>query len=194
MRQEGGRAVASLFFIALPEVSPPWPEAECYLLRATDYLGMPRSDRPFPVIALGSHGLLYRCIREGAIDYLSYPADATELIARILARVAALTEQEADASAEAALSEGRRMGSRESRLLGLLTLAGGATVTREALQYSLWGEVLPGSRRLDVLVSGLRGKLAARDKYSALEIVAERGEGYALRGKLVDNLCESCPE
>ncbi|MEI6386475.1 MAG: winged helix-turn-helix domain-containing protein [Spirochaetota bacterium] len=186
--------MTSLFFIAEEEAPPRWPVAECYLLRAPAYLGMTRHDRPFPVIALGSPGLLYQCLREGAIDFVSYPADAEELVARILARVAILTEQGAAEADESPLLGDTRMGKREARLLGLLRLAGGATVTREALQYSLWGEVQSGSRRLDVLVSCLRGKLAAGSGYGSLEIVAERGEGYALRDRPVDNLCKSSSE
>jgi len=68
----------------------------------------------------------------------------------------------------------------EFALLGRLVRSAGSCVSRQALTESIWGsdsDVGPGA--LDVLVSGLRGKIDAPFKHKLIRTV--RGTGYVLR-------------
>lgn len=77
---------------------------------------------------------------------------------------------------------------KEARLLHLLLIAEGRCLTREALSSAIWGNFLPGSRRLDMLASSLRAKLSYSQDLARYSLTAIRNEGYSLLLKPVDNL------
>lgn len=79
---------------------------------------------------------------------------------------------------------------RQGRLFYILLRAEGRILSRESLSVALWGSTGEGSRRLDMLVSKLRSRLAASKGFEGHRIRAFRNEGYALYSEPVDNLCE----
>lgn len=166
--------------VALSEAFPP---ADIYVLSAVDYLERDPKRRPFPAIVWGRLDLIAECLARGALDGIAVPIDPLELSARLRGRGAALAS-----SFPERLAGELCLDARENRFLALLFLAGPQGLSRSALTWALWGKDLPSSRRLDVLVSGLRKKLHASERGKAIEIRALRGMGYALKSKPVDNL------
>jgi DNA-binding response OmpR family regulator len=164
-------------------MSDAFPSADIYVLAAVDYLEREPDRRPFPAIVWGGLDLVAECLARGALDGLAVPIDPLELSARLRGRSAALAS-----SLSTELSTELRLDARENRFLALLFLAGPSGLSRSALTWALWGKDLPSSRRLDVLVSGLRKKLRSSERGKTIEIKAFRGMGYALKSDPVDNL------
>ena len=149
-------------------------------------LEMAMSDRYDVIIlsALGDPDSKVDCLDLGADDYLTKPFVLDELIARIRARLRAVSRQipkrvagrltldvirrEADAgSGPVALAE------REFVLLQELMRNAGRTVSKERLLSSVWGYHFdPGTNVVDVYVRRLRAKLGS----DLIQTV--RGEGY----------------
>ena len=144
-----------------------------------------RPDQPVIILsALGDPDSKVDCLDLGADDYLTKPFVLDELIARIRARLRAVSRQipkrvagrltldvirrEADAgSGPVALAE------REFVLLQELMRNAGRTVSKERLLSSVWGYHFdPGTNVVDVYVRRLRAKLGS----DLIQTV--RGEGY----------------
>ncbi len=130
------------------------------------------------------------CLREGAIDFLPAPYDWSELASRLRGRFESVTSR-----AMGILSRGRApiqvavsLEGREGRLLRLLLLAEGLPLSRDALSLALWGDIRPGSRRLDMLASKLRKSLLTADPAVNWQLRGIRNEGYTLSCLPVDNL------
>jgi len=109
------------------------------------------------------------------MDALALPVEPSELVARIEGRCAARA-----AARPRSISDELGLDPRESRALTLLFEAGPSGLSRTALNWSLWGEDLASSRRLDVMLSSLRRKLKAGERTQSIEIRAQRGAGYRL--------------
>lgn len=137
----------------------------------------------------------------GASDYLSKPFDPREL----LARVRALLRRPSARDVPAAEEEGRlRFGgwrldleartlldpggaplsltAADHALLAAFVLAPGRLLSRDRLLDLTRGEEAPYDRAIDVAVSRLRRKLAARDPSPLIETV--RGLGYRFTGRV----------
>ncbi|MDA8409371.1 MAG: helix-turn-helix domain-containing protein [Treponema sp.] len=154
-----------------------------YVLAATEYLARPIGRRPTPAIVWGRLDLLAECLAQGALDCVALPVDAPELTARLHGRLSALSALlPPDLAAELGLD------ARENRLLTLLWQAGASGLSRAVLTWALWGGEFTASRRLDVLISGLRKKLRNTSPGRKLTIHAGRGIGYALKVEPVDKL------
>lgn len=160
------------------------PQAEAYVIPAQDFLQLGAQEGLYPAFVWGRLGLLEECLALGAIDAVSLPVDVEELLLRIRGRRRAFANFAC--RAEALGLEGR-----EAIAFSLLFEAGDAGITRTALCRALWGRSSAGSRRLDVLVSNLRKKLAASMDGSSYVIHARRGMGYAMSKLPVDNLWQS---
>ncbi|MDF1506444.1 winged helix-turn-helix domain-containing protein, partial [Roseisolibacter sp. H3M3-2] len=89
-----------------------------------------------------------------------------------------------DLEARTALRDGllTHLGARECHVIAALAAAAERPVGRDALTRAAWHVAHePGSRRLDMLIVGLRRKLEARPA-EPRHLVTVPGAGYALRG------------
>lgn len=160
-----------------------FPVADFYVLSASDYLSIPSKRRPVPTLVWGRLDLISDCLGQGALDAVAVPLDPAELSARILGRSAANPF-----GTEAATPSDLKLGHHESLALGMLLRAGQQGLSREALSWALWGEEIGNSRKLDVLVSGIRKKLRGSEWGLRYQLKAHRGLGYRLCEQPVDNL------
>jgi DNA-binding response OmpR family regulator len=128
---------------------------------------------------------------EGAIDYLVAPLDRVEFEARARARLEfpipiAFRPKPGERFSQWADAIGLNL--RERRLCRLLFQSLDGSITREAMSYSLWGNIKPGSRRLDMAVAELRRKLSSNDRTASAVIESVRNFGYRLTYQPVHNL------
>jgi len=162
------------------------PPSDLYVLPSAEFLSLPAEARPTPCIVWGRLDLIADCLAQGALDALTLPLDPAELVARIIGRRESLKPP-----LPQGLMTQLDLGARERQALVILSRAGAGGLSRTALSWALWGRELPSSRRLDVLISGLRKKLEDWKGGESLTIKAERGLGYALHEKPVDKLWQS---
>ena len=130
-----------------------------------------------------------RCLKMGAVDYLSKPFALDELMARVYARLReqALIRSDANATTSSIALDRRRrladagrgpvhLSQHEFLLLQYLMDNAGEVCTREELLADVWGYTFePGSNLVEALVSRLRAKLG-RDLIETVPKV-----GYSLR-------------
>lgn len=149
------------------------------------------------VIVFGPVELLPIVLMRGAADYLRTPWGACELFARLSRRLLEVTHSKrrfglsVRRGAVSSTAASATLSAAEYRILRLLLRFAGEVVTRQALNYAVWGHSAPESRAVDVHISSLRRKLRPLATATAsCAIQAVRGEGYMLIGhdSLVDNL------
>lgn len=160
------------------------------LLEPAAGAGGPSPSQP-PVIAHGPGSLLRAAFLAGAADYLRDPWSPDELALRALAVLqrarARFTLPWGCLSQDGSLLESAggpvRFTWHEAALLRALARGRGAPVSREVLEYALWGRpAKPGSRAVDVHVAVIRRKIATvtpGDPHPP--IVAVRSRGYMVR-------------
>lgn len=125
----------------------------------------------------------------GASDYLAKPFDMDELLARVHAQLRRRGETttltwgplEVSTHLQRCTIGGSTvaLSASEMRLLTLLLARPGRVHARTALEHSLYGDRLPASNAVEVLVSRLRGRLAEHGLEHVIETV--RGLGYVVR-------------
>lgn len=147
----------------------------------------------WPLIAYGPETALPRLFLAGCADYLRDPWTPQELELRALRAVTA-AESAARFGDRGALrlagrvlsgpAGARALSAQQAEILRMLLANRGATVTRDALFYAIWGRP-PGrrSRAVDMHVTALRRHLAAvaaPAPAAGPPIATVRGRGYRL--------------
>ena len=125
----------------------------------------------------------------GAVDYLAKPFDMDELLARVHAQIRRRSETATLAWGPLEVSTHLQrcsvggttvpLSASELRLLSLLMTRQGRVHARPELERTLYGDQLPASNAVEVLVSRLRGRLAEHGLEHVVETV--RGLGYVVR-------------
>lgn len=125
----------------------------------------------------------------GASDYLAKPFDMDELLARVHAQIRRRGETSTITWGPLEISTHLQrctvhgdtvaLSASELRLLTLLMARPGRVLARQELERVLYGERLPASNAVEVLVSRLRGRLAEHGLVQVIETV--RGLGYVVR-------------
>ncbi len=148
-----------------------------------------RAAARIPVIAYGEPSALRGAFLAGCADYLREPWSLEELSlrARKLVRAPALSLEGVDLRLSEVSVESRHgrasLSLQEQRVLRALLRQKGTVVSREALQYALWGKLPHGrSRAVDVHVSSLRRKLRRLlpSEHTGQIIQAVKGIGYVV--------------
>jgi DNA-binding response OmpR family regulator len=152
------------------------------------------SHESLPIIILTARGGeldIVEGFEAGADDYMTKPFRLSELLARIRARLRAVTatrlESEGitvDVAARRAWQADRELGlsTKEFNLLAELIRGSGTVVKREHLMDKVWGTDFVGSTKtLDVHMAWLRRKLGD-DATSPHYITTVRGIGYRFEG------------
>ena len=182
---------------AVPRIQPPitievasYPDAEkradLYIVPAALFTGMVAPERPHPAFAYGPVTLMDAAFGAGCVDYLRDPWILRELEARSaryeVVRVTLCGSAIALSSGRMTIDETEPILLRHGEYLALrlLSINRDSCVTREFLEYALWGGTRPKSRSLDVLVSTLRQVLEKHLPGSASRIKSFRGYGYVL--------------
>ena len=126
----------------------------------------------------------------GASDYVTKPFSLKELLARVHARlrerrrhedVIRVGALELDLVKRQCRVDGAvvPLTAREYALLELLLVNRGRIFSKEVLEHRLYGMDLPASNTIEVFISNLRRKLAARGVQGLIATV--RGMGYVVR-------------
>jgi DNA-binding response OmpR family regulator len=152
------------------------------------------ADQELPIIVLTARREeldIVEGFEAGADDYMTKPFRLSELLARIRARLRAVTatrlESEdiaVDTAARRAWQADRELGlsTKEFDLLAELVRAAGIVVKREQLMDKVWGNDFVGSTKtLDVHMAWLRRKLGD-DASAPRYITTVRGIGYRFEG------------
>jgi DNA-binding response OmpR family regulator len=147
-----------------------------------------------PVIVLTARGEeldIVEGFEAGADDYMTKPFRLSELLARIRARLRAVTatriasdDISVDTAARRAWQADRELGlsTKEFDLLAELVRGSGTVVRRELLMDRVWGtDFLGSTKTLDVHMAWLRRKLGD-DAASPRYITTVRGIGYRFEG------------
>ena len=154
-------------------------------------VGVPsrRAVAGIPIIAYGEASALRGAFLAGCADYLREPWSLEELAvrARKLVSVSLLSLLGVDLNLTEVSVESRygraELSLQEQLILRALLRQTGTVVSREALQYALWGKLPDGrSRVVDVHVSSLRRKLqkVLPEEHTGQIILSVKGIGYVV--------------
>jgi len=150
--------------------------------------------KDLPIIVLTgdkSPESLVNSLNAGADDYITKPFNATELVARINAKLRTNSDNDnrtlsakdlsLDTESFLVARSGKTIGltAKEFELLKYLLVNKGRVLTRDKILYAVWGYTSEiDSRVVDVHIGKLRKKLEAENSQPVIESV--RGFGYKL--------------
>lgn len=163
--------------------------ADLYIIPADIFTGLGSRERPHPSFAYGPVNLMEAAFDAGCMDYLREPWIIPELEARSI-RYETLRFRIADRlvtvtshtlTCEGAESASLRHG--EYVALRVLVMSHCLCVSRETLEYAVWGTLRPKSRSLDVLISSLRACLEKVIPGGGEALTSSRGFGYLLESQ-----------
>jgi hypothetical protein len=161
-------------------------KADIYIIPAHIFTGLRTSERPHPSFAYGPVNLMEAAFDAGCMDYLREPWIIPELEARTIRyetlrfRIAGklVTVTSRRMSGENGEAVPLRHG--EYVALRVLLMNHCQCVSRETLEYAVWGALRPKSRSLDVLISCLRSCMERTVPGGGDTLTSSRGYGYML--------------
>ncbi len=161
-------------------------KADIYIIPAHIFTGLRTNERPHPSFAYGPVNLMEAAFGAGCMDYLREPWIIPELEARTIRyetlrfRVAGrlVTVTSRRMSCENGEPVPLRHG--EYVALRVLIMNHCQCVSRETLEFAIWGSLRPKSRSLDVLISSLRSCLEKIAPGGGDALTSSRGFGYML--------------
>ncbi len=160
--------------------------ADIYIIPAHIFTGLRMNERPHPSFAYGPVNLMEAAFDAGCMDYLREPWIIPELEARtiryetlrfrIASRLVTVT------SRRMSCEDGEAVPLRHGEYVALRVLLMNhcQCVSRETLEYAVWGALRPKSRSLDVLISCLRSCLERTVSGGGDTLTSSRGYGYTL--------------
>lgn len=160
--------------------------ADLYVIPADMFTSLTSRERPHPSFAYGPVSMMEAAFDAGCMDYLRDPWIIPELEARSVRYETLrfsigghiITVNSRRMSTES--GEPVSLRHAEYVALRLLVMAHCSCLSRESLEYAIWGVTRPKSRSLDVLMSSLRSCLDKVLQGAGDSLNSARGFGYRL--------------